>query len=118
MSETTEYLKGYAACARLSKEAFDALENSEVEIAALREENARLREEVERLKAEESCNDVLLEYAQAETQRLREENARLRAALKRMLLEFDFMVECGVIPDVRNDVIFEDAAAALKETGE
>ena len=42
----------------------------------------RLREEVERLKSEESCNDVLLEYAQAENQRLREENARLREALE------------------------------------
>jgi FtsZ-binding cell division protein ZapB len=47
----------------------------EVEAAA---EITRLREEVEGLKSEESCNDVLLEYAQAENQRLREENARLR----------------------------------------
>ena len=47
-----------------------------------------------------------------------EENEKLRAASKRMLLEFDFMVESGVIPDVRNDVIFESAAAALKETGD
>lgn len=38
---------------------------------------------------------------------------RLRAALKRMLLEFDFMVENGVIPDVRNDIIFVYARAAL-----
>ena len=40
---------------------------------------------------------------------------RLRAALKRMLLEFDFMVENKIIPDVRNDIIFEEARAALKE---
>ena len=39
---------------------------------------------------------------------------RLRAALSRMLLEFDFMVEAGLIPDTRNDVIFVEARAALK----
>ncbi len=32
----------------------------------------RLREEVERLKSEEDCSGVLLEYAQAENKRLRE----------------------------------------------
>jgi len=44
MSDTTEYLKGYAACARLSSEAFSELKNMEVDNARLREENARLRE--------------------------------------------------------------------------
>lgn len=39
---------------------------------------------------------------------------RLRAALSRMLLEFDFMIEAGLIPDTRGDVIFVDARAALK----
>jgi hypothetical protein len=38
---------------------------------------------------------------------------RLQAALERMLLEFDFMVEGEIIPDVRNDVIFVEARAAL-----
>ncbi len=38
---------------------------------------------------------------------------RLQAALERMLLEFDFMVEGEIIPDVRNDVIFVKARAAL-----
>ena len=47
-----------------------------------------------------------------------EENALLRAALERMLLEFDFMVERGVIPDVRNDIIFVEARAALAQGGD
>ena len=47
--------------------------------------------------------------------RLRAEIERLRAALERMLLEFDFMVEGGVIPDVRNDIIFVEARAALQQ---
>lgn len=38
---------------------------------------------------------------------------RLRAALSRMLLEFDFMIEANMIADVRNDVIFVEARAAL-----
>ena len=50
--------------------------------------------------------------------RLQAENERLRAALERMLLEFDFMVERGVIPDVRNDIIFVEARAALAQGGE
>jgi hypothetical protein len=41
------------------------------------------------------------------------ENARLREALKRMLLEFDFLVEAGNLPDIRNDMIFDEARAAL-----
>ena len=44
-----------------------------------------------------------------------DEITRLRAALERMLLEFDFMVEGGVIPDVRNDIIFVEARAALQQ---
>ena len=43
-----------------------------------------------------------------------DEIERLRAALERMLLEFDFMVESGVISDVRNDIIFVEARAALE----
>ena len=35
------------------------------------------------------------------------------AALKRMLLEFDFIVEAGNLPDIRNDMIFDEARAAL-----
>jgi hypothetical protein len=42
----------------------------------------------------------------------------LVAALKRMLLEFDFLIEAGRIPDVRNDVIFVAARAALAKAGE
>lgn len=38
--------------------------------------------------------------------------AALEAALNRLLLEFDFMVERGVIPDIRNDIIFVEARAA------
>jgi len=47
-----------------------------------------------------------------------DENERLRAALERMLLEFDFMVERGVIPDVRNDIIFVESRAALAQGGD
>ena len=42
------------------------------------------------------------------------EVARLKEALKRLLLEFDFMVEQNIIPDVRADIIFEEARAALQ----
>jgi hypothetical protein len=35
------------------------------------------------------------------------------ASLQRLLLEFDFMVEGGHIPDVRNDVIFDAARSAI-----
>jgi hypothetical protein len=37
----------------------------------------------------------------------------LLACLKRLLLEFDFLVEGGHLPDVRNDVIFDDARKAV-----
>ena len=42
----------------------------------------------------------------------------LRAALSRMLLEFDFMIEANMISDVRNDVIFVEARAALAKMEE
>lgn len=35
------------------------------------------------------------------------------ASLERLLLEFDFLVESGDLPDVRNDVIFEEARKAV-----
>jgi hypothetical protein len=41
----------------------------------------------------------------------------LMASLQRLLLEFDFMVGGGHIPDVRNDVIFDAARAALAKAG-
>lgn len=37
----------------------------------------------------------------------------LHESLKRLLLEFDFLVEGGNIPDVRNDVIFVQARNAI-----
>lgn len=40
----------------------------------------------------------------------------LRGALKRMLLEFDFMIEAKIIPDIRSDIIFVEARTALGET--
>lgn len=54
-----------------------------------------------------------------------EANARLIAAapelleaLQRMLLEFDFLIEEGKLPDIRNDVIFDHARTAIaKATG-
>lgn len=39
----------------------------------------------------------------------------LYEALKRLLLETDFMVESNVIPDVRNDIIYEAARLALRQ---
>ena len=91
------------------------------------QENEKLRVELS------ACNHVMLKYLvhidelEAEIDKLRPmtvvqemlirkaeaESERLRAALERMLLEFDFMVEGEIIPDVRNDVIFVEARAAL-----
>lgn len=45
-----------------------------------------------------------------------EENERLAEAVKRLLLEFDFLIEAGELPDIWDDMIFEQARAALKET--
>ena len=39
----------------------------------------------------------------------------LYASVERLLLEFDFMVERGVIPDVRDDIIFDNARAAMRK---
>ena len=39
----------------------------------------------------------------------------LEAALRRMLLEFDFLIESGHLPDIRRDIIFDDARVALGE---
>ena len=41
-------------------------------------------------------------------------NERLMRALKNILLEFDFMVENGLIADTRGDIIFVEARAALQ----
>ena len=40
---------------------------------------------------------------------------QLEAALRRLLLEFDFLIEGGHLPDIRNDIIFDDARTALGE---
>lgn len=50
-----------------------------------------------------------------ELEKLQEENLRLRASLERMLLEFDFLVEDGYLRDIRQDIIFVEARAALEE---
>ena len=88
---------------------------------ALRAENARLREEVERLKSEESCNDVLLEYAQAESQRLREENARLREALKPFAIPADtfkhFVPDSSIVEEEFTLGQLRKARDAIREGG-
>lgn len=38
----------------------------------------------------------------------------LETSLRRLLVEFDFMVERGVIPDTRDDMIFAQAREALQ----
>ena len=35
-------------------------------------------------------------------------------ALERLLLEFDFLIEDGALPDIRNDIIFDNARKALE----
>jgi hypothetical protein len=40
---------------------------------------------------------------------------KLESALRRLLLEFDFLIEGGHLPDIRNDIIFDDARAALEQ---
>ena len=44
---------------------------------------------------------------------MNEITAGLLRALERLLLEFDFLVEGGHLPDVRDDVIFDDARKAV-----
>ena len=46
------------------------------------------------------------------------ETHRVKSSLERMLLEFDFLIEGGVLPDIRNDIIFDEARAALTALGE
>ena len=65
-----------------------------------------LEAEVDKLRPMTVVQETLIRKAEAESE-------KLRAALERMLLEFDFMVEGEIIPDVRNDVIFVEARAAL-----
>lgn len=77
------------------------------------DEITRLRAENERLRAGNDDMRHTIHQWEPDKSALRAENKRLRAALARMLLEFDFMVERGVIPDVRNDIIFVEARAAL-----
>ena len=48
-------------------------------------------------------------------EKLRARIAELEAALKPVLLDIDFMVEAGTIPDIRSDVIYCAARAALEE---
>jgi hypothetical protein len=57
----------------------------------------------------EVCNPAgaLLEATEAE-------NKRLRASLERMLSDIDYMIEWGDIDDVRSDIIYVEARAALK----
>ena len=69
--------------------------------------------QITRLRAEVRVRQTIVEEARDERDAALADNKRLQAALERMLLEFDFMVEGEIIPDVRNDVIFVEARAAL-----
>jgi len=56
----------------------------------------------------DAISNLLDKYAASQV-----ENERLRESLKRLLLEFDFLIEDGYLADIRNDVIFDEARAAL-----
>lgn len=92
-------------------------------IVAEREEAAAEIERLRKLLAENMAKDCGVytaardEYCKAMAEQAAKIE-RLRAALERMLLEFDFMVEGNIISDVRDDVIFVQARAALAKTGE
>ena len=43
--------------------------------------------------------------------------AALEDSLKRLLLEFDFIIEAKMLPDIRDDFIFHAARDALKHDG-
>ena len=58
---------------------------------------------------QDRINETDIEYVRSDIAAAPE----LLASLQRLLLEFDFMVEGGHIPDVRNDVIFDAARAAI-----
>ena len=68
-------------------------------------------DEIVKLRTEVEQNYIDLEEYRRDVE-------RLRGSLQRMLLEIDFMVESNIIPDVRNDIIFVDARAALEEKHE
>jgi hypothetical protein len=89
-------------------------------IAQLRAEAANSKREIARLRAElantENARDEYLRMARLHGDGLVEaqaEIARLREALEGVLLDVHFMIERGVIPDVRNDMIYIAARAAL-----
>jgi hypothetical protein len=76
-------------------------------------EIARLRARITRL-----CDELDMAYAMRNAAKdkikaLAEESAQLREALENVLLDIDFMVDRGIIPDVRNDMIYIAARAAL-----
>ena len=48
--------------------------------------------------------------------RERKKSVRVQKSLERLLLEFDFLVGGCHIVDIRNDVIFEEARAALEDS--
>ncbi len=68
--------------------------------------NGALSREVRKLQEE-------LKAADKANTRLTARVAELEEGLKRMLQEFDFLVEGGSLPDIRNDIIFDAARALL-----
>ena len=89
----------------------EATENRRYEVSGTLATEAA--DEITRLTAEVRVRQTIVEEARDERDAALADVEKLRAALGRMLLEFDFMVEREVIPDVRNDIIFVEARAAL-----
>jgi len=74
-----------------------------------------LKEAADRIEELEKNFELQLEWYLSNKRRLDDRIEELEAALRRMLIEFDFLIESGHLPDIRRDIIFDDARVALRE---
>ena len=84
-------------------------EDEDALAAADRIEELEIETRFKKLQAEEWACYRCEEKSKAAANRIE----KLEAALRRLLLEFDFLIEGGHLPDIRNDIIFDDARTAL-----